>query len=176
MLTGGVCLCSLHNAYIAFHTHDLNVCGSTHCCDAWSMAQLLFDILREIEYCSTNFSVYRHVPCGYPYEPPKYIKLRIFDIYIYMYVHVRTCMYMSVCVFKFFLQAWMDKYFARILSLSTNEELPPRIRFMLLDVADLRKGNVRDGFKNVVHSFLDICSKKSTKIHVHMYICVAIGF
>ena len=40
----------------------------------------------------------------------------------------------------------MDKYFARILSLSSNEELPPRIRFMLLDVTDLRKGNVSNMF------------------------------
>ena len=36
----------------------------------------------------------------------------------------------------------MDKYFARISSLSTNKELPVRIRFMLLDVIDLRDNNV----------------------------------
>ena len=49
------------------------------------------------------------------------------------------------------LQAWMDKYFARILSLSSSEELPPRIRFMLLDVTDLRKGNVSN------MNILDVC-------------------
>ena len=36
----------------------------------------------------------------------------------------------------------MDKYFARISSLSINKELPMRIRFMLLDVIDLRDNNV----------------------------------
>lgn len=36
----------------------------------------------------------------------------------------------------------MDKYFARISSLSTNKELPVRIRFMLLDVTDLRDNSV----------------------------------
>ena len=36
----------------------------------------------------------------------------------------------------------MDKYFARISSLSTNKELPMRIRFMLLDVIDLRSNSV----------------------------------
>src|SRR5690348_12449972 len=32
----------------------------------------------------------------------------------------------------------MDQYFARIFELSVNEKLPPRIRFMLQDVLELR--------------------------------------
>ena len=36
----------------------------------------------------------------------------------------------------------MDKYFMRVSSLSLNKELPMRIRFMLLDVIDLRENNV----------------------------------
>lgn len=35
----------------------------------------------------------------------------------------------------------MDQYFARIFELSNNEKLPPRIRFMLQDVLELRMNN-----------------------------------
>ena len=79
-----------------------------------------------------------------------------YNVHVYMYIHVHKCLY--VCVLYCLFQAWMDKYFARIVSLSTNEELPPRIRFMLLNVADLRKGNVRncDNYKKC--AFRDICS------------------
>jgi len=35
----------------------------------------------------------------------------------------------------------MDQYFARILELSKNEKLPPRIRFMLQDVLELRQNH-----------------------------------
>ena len=44
----------------------------------------------------------------------------------------------------------MDKYFNRISSLSTNKELPVRIRFMLLDVIDLRDNNVRSSYVTVM--------------------------
>ena len=36
----------------------------------------------------------------------------------------------------------MGKYFERMDSLSTNKELPSRIRFMLMDIIDLRKNKV----------------------------------
>ena len=36
----------------------------------------------------------------------------------------------------------MNRYFMRVSSLSLNKELPMRIRFMLLDVIDLRENNV----------------------------------
>ena len=68
------------------------------------------------------------------------------------------------------LQAWMDKYFARILSLSSNEELPPRIRFMLLDVTDLRKGNVSN-----MH-ILDVCRICITQYGSTVYIGIAMVY
>ena len=37
----------------------------------------------------------------------------------------------------------MDQYFARMKDLSVNKELPSRIRFMLMDVIDLRDSKVR---------------------------------
>ena len=37
----------------------------------------------------------------------------------------------------------MGKYFERMKSLSTNKELPSRIRFMLMDIIDLRKNKVQ---------------------------------
>ena len=37
----------------------------------------------------------------------------------------------------------MDKYFERIYSLTTHKELPSRIRFMLLDMIELRRNQVR---------------------------------
>ena len=39
-------------------------------------------------------------------------------------------------------QGWMDKYFERIQSLTTNPDLPRRIHFMLLDVLELRANKV----------------------------------
>ena len=36
----------------------------------------------------------------------------------------------------------LDQYFERMKSFSTNEEFPSRIKFMLLDVIDLRQDNV----------------------------------
>ena len=36
----------------------------------------------------------------------------------------------------------MDQYFLRMRDLSTNKELPSRIRFMLMDVIELRQSNV----------------------------------
>ena len=43
-------------------------------------------------------------------------------------------------------QGWMDTYFERIDGLSENKDLPPRIRFMLRDLADLRKNKVGRGW------------------------------
>ena len=57
-------------------------------------------------------------------------------------------------------QGWMDKYFARISSLSINKELPMRIRFMLLDVIDLRGNSV---------SILSVLAGKSDKHLCGMY-------
>ena len=42
-------------------------------------------------------------------------------------------------------QGWMDAYFERIEGLSDNKDLPPRIRFMLQDLVDLRKNKVGAG-------------------------------
>ena len=39
-------------------------------------------------------------------------------------------------------QGWMGQYFERMQSLSDNKELPSRIRFMLMDVIELRKNKV----------------------------------
>ena len=39
-------------------------------------------------------------------------------------------------------QGWMDKYFQRIESLARMKELPARIRFMLLDLSELRLNKV----------------------------------
>ena len=40
------------------------------------------------------------------------------------------------------IQGWMGQYFERMQSLSDNKELPSRIRFMLMDVIELRKNKV----------------------------------
>ena len=42
-------------------------------------------------------------------------------------------------------QGWMGQYFERMQLLSDNKDLPPRIRFMLMDVIDLRRNNVSSG-------------------------------
>ena len=46
-------------------------------------------------------------------------------------------------------QGWMGQYFERMQSLSDNKELPSRIRFMLMDVIELRKNKVDHYLENL---------------------------
>ena len=53
---------------------------------------------------------------------------------------VSSCLFRPFCFLE---KGWMGKYFERMKSLSTNKELPSRIRFMLMDIIDLRKNKVQ---------------------------------
>ena len=60
-------------------------------------------------------------------------------------------------------QGWMDKYFQRIESLARMKELPARIRFMLLDLSELRLNNVSArGTRRFLSSLLFLYVKHCT--------------
>lgn len=51
-------------------------------------------------------------------------------------------------------QGWMGQYFERMQSLSDNKELPSRIRFMIMDVIELRKNKVDHHFETRVKKII----------------------